>query len=50
MNEMLGMISLARLNMEQREEAEDYLVKAEGLSQFLLSIINDVLDMSRIEK
>lgn len=49
MNGMLGMISLARLNMEQREEAEDYLVKAEGLSQFLLSIINDVLDMSRIE-
>lgn len=49
MNGMLGMISLAKLNMDRREEAEDYLDKAEKLSQFLFSIINDILDMSRIE-
>ncbi|NCB94604.1 MAG: hypothetical protein EOM40_18950 [Clostridia bacterium] len=49
MNGMLGMISLAKMNMDHREEAEDYLDKAENMSQFLLSIINDVLDMSRIE-
>lgn len=49
MNGMLGMISLAKMNIEKPQEAEDYLEKAESLSQFLLSIINDILDMSRIE-
>lgn len=49
MNGMLGMISLAKMNIEDAKEAGDYLDKAESLSQFLLSIINDILDMSRIE-
>ncbi|MDD3403882.1 MAG: ATP-binding protein [Hespellia sp.] len=49
MNGMLGMISLAKLNIGNAQEAGEYLEKAEGLSQFLLSIINDILDMSRIE-
>lgn len=51
MNGMLGMISLAKISQKQdkKEEASEYLEKAEGLTQFLLSIINDILDMSRIE-
>ena len=49
MNGMLGMISLAKINIDKADEAKEYLEKAEGLSRFLLSIINDVLDMSRIE-
>lgn len=49
MNGMLGMISLAKMSIEKPQEAEDYLDKAESLSKFLLSIINDILDMSRIE-
>ncbi|NCC45085.1 MAG: hypothetical protein EOM18_16235, partial [Clostridia bacterium] len=51
MNGMLGMITLAKISQQNSEytEANDYLDKAEGLTQFLLSIINDILDMSRIE-
>lgn len=51
MNGMLGMISLAKLSQQRKEyeSVNGYLEKAEGLTQFLLSIINDILDMSRIE-
>lgn len=51
MNGMLGMISLSKISQQNKnyEEANDYHDKAEGLTQFLLSIINDILDMSRIE-
>ena len=49
MNGVLGMISLAKLNLLKPEESRDYLNQAENLSQFLLSLINDILDMSRIE-
>ncbi|MDD3218170.1 MAG: ATP-binding protein [Lachnospiraceae bacterium] len=51
MNGMLGMISLAKISQQNQQytEANEYLDKAEGLTQFLLSIINDILDMSRIE-
>lgn len=51
MNGMLGMISLAKISQQNQQytEANAYLDKAEGLTQFLLSIINDILDMSRIE-
>ena len=49
MNGVLGMLSLTRINLDKRQEAEDYLAKAESLSQYLLSLINDILDVSRIE-
>lgn len=51
MNGMLGMISLAKISQQNQQytEANEYLDKAEGLTQFLLYIINDILDMSRIE-
>lgn len=51
MNGMLGMITLAKISTAAGNTADagDYLTKAEGLSKFLLSIINDILDMSRIE-
>ena len=32
-----------------RSAAEEYLAKTENLSHFLLTLINDILDMSRIE-
>ena len=41
------------LNLAHRQlhghSTEDYIVKAEQLSEFLLTVINEVLDMSRIE-
>ena len=49
-NGIVGMLSLARTRLEGREQAVDScLEKAEQSSQHLLSIVNDILDMSRIE-
>lgn len=49
MNGILGMLSLAKMHLQDTELAEEYLDKTENLSQFLLQLINDILDMSRIE-
>lgn len=48
-NGQLGMLALAKTRLNDPAAAMGYLDKAEDLSQHLLSIINDVLDMSRIE-
>lgn len=48
MNGILGMLMLARTQI-QNPGAMTYIDKAEELSKYLLSIINDILDMSRIE-
>ncbi len=49
MNGILGMLSLARTYVKEPEQTDYYLNRAESLSQFLLTLINDILDMSRIE-
>ncbi|MDE6831033.1 MAG: hybrid sensor histidine kinase/response regulator, partial [Lachnospiraceae bacterium] len=49
MNGILGMLSLARSHVKDPEQTDYYLNRAESLSQFLLTLINDILDMSRIE-
>ena len=49
MNGILGMLSLLKTHLAERTAAEEYLEKAENLSHFLLTLINDILDMSRIE-
>ena len=49
MNGILGMLNLIRAHMDDRMQTEAYLNKTEELSQFLLTLINDILDMSRIE-
>ena len=49
MNGIIGMLSLIRAHMDDRMQTEVYLNKTEELSQFLLTLINDILDMSRIE-
>ena len=49
MNGILGMLSLARAHVSEPEQTDYYLDRAESLSQFLLTLINDILDMSRIE-
>lgn len=49
MNGILGMLSLLKSHLDQPDAAEEYLRKTEDLSHFLLTLINDILDMSRIE-
>ena len=49
MNAIIGFTSLAATHIDTREQVLDYLKKISTSSQHLLSLINDVLDMSRIE-
>ena len=49
MNGIMGMLTLAQEKLDASHPAAQYLVKVEELSSHLLSLINDILDMSRIE-
>ena len=49
MNAIIGFTALAASHLDDRELVADYLSKITVSSQHLLSLINDVLDMSRIE-
>ena len=49
MNAIIGFTTLAISNLDDKERVKDYLTKTLASSNHLLSLINDVLDMSRIE-
>ena len=49
MNAIIGFTSLAATHIDEKERLKDYLSKIMTSSNHLLSLINDVLDMSRIE-
>lgn len=49
MNGIMGMLTLAKEKLDADHPAAQYLSKVEELSDHLLSLINDILDMSRIE-
>ena len=49
MNAIIGFTALAQTHIDDRGQVEYYLKKISVSSQHLLSLINDVLDMSRIE-
>ena len=49
MNAIIGFTTLAVSNIDQKDKVRDYLTKILASSNHLLSLINDVLDMSRIE-
>ena len=49
MNAIIGFTALAASHLDDRELVADYLSRITVSSQHLLSLINDVLDMSRIE-
>ena len=49
MNAIIGFTTLAVSNIDDKERVKDYLTKTLASSNHLLSLINDVLDMSRIE-
>ena len=49
MNAIIGFTTLAVSNIDNQERVKDYLTKTLSSSRHLLSLINDILDMSRIE-
>ena len=49
MNAIIGFTTLAETNIDNKERVQEYLTKILSSSNHLLSLINDILDMSRIE-
>jgi len=49
MNAIIGFTNLALENKDDLEKTQDYLIKIQSSSNQLLTFVNDVLDMSRIE-
>ena len=49
MNAIIGFATLAETNLDNKPRVQEYLAKIMSSSNHLLSLINDILDMSRIE-
>ncbi len=49
MNAIIGFTALAQTHSDDQARVKDYLGKISTSSTYLLSLINDILDMSRIE-
>ncbi len=50
MNAITGMTTLAMAHLDEKEKVEEYLKKIVLSSKHLLSLINDILDMNKIER
>lgn len=48
-NAIVGMSTIGQLKLNDRRSVEDCFHKIDASSKYLLSLINDILDMSRIE-
>lgn len=49
MNAIIGFTELLERHLDDKELAEDYIKKIKSSNEFLLSLINNVLEMARIE-
>ena len=49
MNAIMGMLSIAKESWDDPDRVRDCLDKVENSARFLLALINDILDMSKIE-
>ena len=49
MNAIIGMSAIGQLKLGEREQVRNCFSKIDASSRYLLSLINDILDMSRIE-
>lgn len=49
MNAIVGMSTIGQLKLDDRRSAQDCFRKIDTSSRYLLSLINDILDMSKIE-
>ena len=48
-NGIMGMLDIAENNFDDKERVQDCLTKMRGAASHLLSLINDVLDMAKVE-
>ncbi len=49
MNAIIGMTTIATANLEDRDRVKDCLAQISTSSRFLLGLVNDILDLSKIE-
>ncbi len=49
MNAIIGFSDLLQQNLDDKERARDYIHKIQQANDFLLSLVNNVLEMARIE-
>ena len=49
MNAILGMTAIAQAHIDEKSRVQDSLCKIQTASNHLMSLVNDVLDMSRID-
>lgn len=49
LNAIMGMVAIAQMNLDCKEKTTDCLNKINSSSKYLLALINDILDMSKIE-
>ena len=49
MNAIIGMSAIGQLRIDDKAQVEDCFQKIDASSRYLLSLINDILDMSKIE-
>ena len=49
MNAIIGFTNLAEQNIENKEMASEYLEKVRSANSYLMTLVDDVLDMARIE-
>lgn len=48
-NGILGLLELAKMDITNEKTVKEYIDKTQNLSHFLLHLINDILDLTRIE-
>ena len=49
LNAIIGFTEMALTHKAEQEKVDDYLTKVKSSSDYLINIVNDVLDLSRIE-
>lgn len=49
LNAIIGMTAIAKSSLDNCDRVDDCLIKIDASTKYLLSIVNDILDMSKIE-
>lgn len=49
LNGIIGLNHLMQLNIKSPDKLADYLAKADSTAKYLLSLVNDILDMSKLQ-